>query len=397
MKRLRLGITSLLIAGVVVLAAAGVRAAPAPYEINVLISLTGGAAFLGAGQKTALELLENTVNKSGGIKGRPIHFVIADDGTNPQTAVQLATGLIARHAPIIIGGSISATCRAVQPLITENTIQYCLSPAILPPPDGYIFSSLISTPDLLLATLRYARDNGWTRIAMLSSNDASGQDGDRSLATALAAPENSGVHLIDSEHFAPGDLSVAAQLGKIKAGNPQALFIWTAGPDLATALRAIHDADLPLPIVSSTADMTLEQMAAVADILPKGGLYFPATRLQEHTLLAPGPLRSAQDQFYRAFSAAGKTAQPTMGTAWDPGLITVDALRHLGANPTAKQIHDYIEALHGFAGIYSLYDFRDHGQRGMGVNSATVAKWVPAKHDWVAVTGGGGAKLPSRR
>lgn len=395
MNALRIGLASLLctVIATFALGAGAAPAANAPYTIDVLISLTGGAAFLGAGQKQALELLAETVNKKGGINGRPLRFNIEDDASNPSTALQLATAMIARHSPIIIGSSISATCRSVQPLITDNTIQYCLSPAIAPPSGSYVFSSLISTPDLLVAVLRYARERGWKRIAMLSSTDASGQDGDRSLATVLSLPENAGVQLVGTEHFGPADITLTAQVAHAMAANPQAIFIWTAGPAIGAALRAIHDLGSDLPVVCTTAGMTLEQMSAVNDVLPKGGLFFPATQLQEHTLLRPGPLRDAQDVFFKAFRDAGKIPQPTMGTAWDPGLILVDALRHLGGDPTAKQLHDYIETLHGFPGIYSLYDFRDGLQRGMGVNAAVVAKWEPAQKWWVAVTAGGGKKL----
>jgi branched-chain amino acid transport system substrate-binding protein len=395
MNALRVGFASLLCAVMAALVPGSGGAAPAgaPYTVDVLISLTGGAAFLGAGQKQALELLADTVNKKGGINGRPLRFNIEDDASNPATALQLATAMIARHSPIIIGSSISATCRSVQPLITDNTIQYCLSPAIAPPSGSYVFSSLISTPDLLVAVLRYARERGWKRIAMLSSTDASGQDGDRSLATVLSMRENAGVQLVGTEHFGPADITLTAQVAHAMAANPQAVFIWTAGPAIGAALRAIHDLGSDVPVVCTTAGMTLEQMSAVHDVLPNGGLFFPATQLQEHSLLRPGPLRDAQDVFFKAFKDAGKTPQPTMGTAWDPGLIVVDALRHLGGDPTAKQLHDYIENLHGFPGIYSLYDFRDGLQRGMGVNAAVVAKWEPAQKWWIAVTGGGGKTL----
>jgi branched-chain amino acid transport system substrate-binding protein len=374
-------------------AASAAALAGEPYVIDVIISLTGGAAFLGAGQKTALELLADTVNKGGGVNGRPLKFNIQDDASNPSTALQIATGMVAAHSPIMIAGSISATCRAIAPLITDNTIQYCLSPAIAPPRGSYVFSSLISTPDLMVAVLRYAKSRGWKRIAMLASTDASGQDGERSLAQDLSIPEFSGIQVVDTEHFGPADISVQAQVTKATGANPDAIFIWTAGPAIGSALRAIHDLGSELPVVSTTAGMTLEQMSAVADFLPKGGLFFPATQLQQHSLLRPGPLRDAQDVFFKSFKAAGKVAQPTMGTAWDPGLITIDALRHLGGNPTAKQLHDYIEALHGFPGIYSLYDFRDGLQRGMGVNAAVVAKWDPKAKWWIAVTAGGGKPL----
>jgi branched-chain amino acid transport system substrate-binding protein len=397
MRAFRFGIASLLCALIALLGpvAPANAAAPTgePYTIDAIISLTGGAAFLGAGQKTALELLADTVNKKGGVNGRPLRFNIQDDASNPSTALQLATGMLQNHATYLIASSISATCRSIQPLITDNAIQYCLSPAIAPPKGSYVFSSLISTPDLLTAVMRYARTRGWKKIAMLASTDASGQDGEKSLATVLALPENAGIQVIDTEHFGPGDIAVTAQVAKATNAKPDAYFIWTAGPAIGSALRAIHDLGSELPVVSTTAGMTLEQMAAVNDLLPKGGLYFPATQLQQHSLLRPGPLRDAQDVFFKAFKDAGKVAQPTMGTAWDPALIAIDALKHLGGNPTAKQFHDYIENLHGFPGIYSMYDFRDGLQRGMGVNSAVVAKWDPAQKWWIAVTAGGGKPL----
>ncbi|MGH6967622.1 MAG: ABC transporter substrate-binding protein, partial [Stellaceae bacterium] len=56
-----------------------------PYEINVILPLTGPAAFLGNGEKTSLELAEKAMNAKGGINGRPVKFVIQDDGTSPQT------------------------------------------------------------------------------------------------------------------------------------------------------------------------------------------------------------------------------------------------------------------------------------------------------------------------
>src|ERR1700727_222452 len=81
---------------------ASAGAQTAPYEINAILSLTGPAAFLGAKEAEAYRALELTVNKSGGIRGRSIKFVIADDQTSPQVALQLANGLIAKGVPIIV-------------------------------------------------------------------------------------------------------------------------------------------------------------------------------------------------------------------------------------------------------------------------------------------------------
>ena len=57
----------------------GANAAAEVYNIPVVLPMTGSAAFLGKEESAALQVAETTVNKAGGISGRPIKFVIQDD------------------------------------------------------------------------------------------------------------------------------------------------------------------------------------------------------------------------------------------------------------------------------------------------------------------------------
>jgi ABC-type branched-subunit amino acid transport system substrate-binding protein len=77
---------------------------------------------------------------------------------------------------------------------------------------------------------------------------------------------------------------------------------------------------------------------------------------------------------------------------WDPALIYVDALRHLGPDAKAADIRDYIENLHGFAGICGTYDFRDGNQRGLTADNVLVLRWDNPKGDWVVAGSPKGAK-----
>ena len=65
-----------------------------PFDINVILPLTGGGAFLGKSEQISLGVAEERINSAGGISGRPVHFVIQDDETNAQTAVQLLNGVL---------------------------------------------------------------------------------------------------------------------------------------------------------------------------------------------------------------------------------------------------------------------------------------------------------------
>ena len=70
-------------------------AAADPYDLNVILSLTGGASFLGKAEQQSLQLAEKWVNENGGIQGRPLHLVFHDDQSSPQVAVQLASQVVA--------------------------------------------------------------------------------------------------------------------------------------------------------------------------------------------------------------------------------------------------------------------------------------------------------------
>src|SRR5260370_41724014 len=95
---------------VVVLAAYGAPSAAVPYEINVILPLTGGAAFLGQTEGQTLQALERYANSQGGLQGRPVHFVIQDDQTSPQLGVQLASQVIAKRVSVILGSTLVAIC-----------------------------------------------------------------------------------------------------------------------------------------------------------------------------------------------------------------------------------------------------------------------------------------------
>lgn len=362
----------------------------APLTIPVIISLTGGASFIGKSDQQSLNLIEAMVNKQGGINHRPLRFQYLDDGSNAQTGVQLANQVIASKAPVMIGPTLTQQCNAVAPLVTANgPADYCLSPGLNPPANGYIWSTSVSLKDIIAATVRYYRERGLTRLAILSSTDATGQEADRDWALARALPENRSVQYVAYEHFNLSDVSVAAQMSRIKAAAPQAIMTFTVGPAFGTELHGIADAGIDVPVYGSNGDMIAEQLAGYKSFMPKE-LVFSAVLVFAHDNLGKGPVKDAQDVYLNAFKAAGLTPNFPNTLPWDPALMVIDAFRHLGDNATATQIRDYINGLHGFAGINGIYDFRDGTQHGIGQNALVQVRWNPATGTITPVSKRGG-------
>lgn len=360
-----------------------------PFNIDVILSLTGYAGFIGAQHQLALKGLEEAVNRTGGIQGQPLHFTIVDDQSNPATATQLASQIIAKGAPIILGPSLTGDCEAVFPRIVENgPLTYCFSPALYPSAGTYAFASGPSTRDLNVAALRYFRLRGWKRVALLSTTDASGQDGEKQGLAGLALPENKSLELVANEHFGVADLSIAAQISRIAAAHPQAILAWVTGTPTGTALRGIHDNGLDVPVMLNAGDIVKKQIADYASFVPST-LLFPGLLYMTPELASPA-VRATQTQFIDAFSAQQAAATVPGAFGYEPARVAVEAFRHVGTRATAKQLRDYIESIKGFPSINGLMNFTDGSQRGSSASGVVIVRWDNQNQTFVPVSKPGG-------
>jgi branched-chain amino acid transport system substrate-binding protein len=375
-------------AGLLLLAPLAVSADD-PVEINAIIPMTGGAAFIGKGYAAAFNALETSVNKHGGINGRPLKFVVQDDQSNPQYSVQIFSGLIAKNVPVVLGAALVAECNAMRAMLKDGPLLYCLTPAVHPEAGSYVFSADPSTNDQLAASIHYFRARGLTKIAIITSTDASGQDADTTIAGAMALPENTGVTAIDHEHFNVTDLSVQAQIEKIKSFNPQVLIAWTTGTPFATILRAVNDAGMTIPVYTNAGNLTYAQMAAYKSFLPKD-LYFPAVACVVPDGITDPAVKAATRAYFDALKDVGVKPEYIQSVAYDPALLVVTALRALGPNASAAKIRDYINNTSSWAGASGKYNFKAIPQRGLGTNQIFVARWDDAQTNWVAVSKPGG-------
>jgi branched-chain amino acid transport system substrate-binding protein len=365
-----------------------------PYTIYAILSLTGPIALIGNDQKASLDAIESIVNKGGGINGTPIHFIVQDDQSQPAVAVQLANAIIAKNPPVLLGPTYVASCLAVAPLVRANgPLSYCFAPAIHPVPGSYVFSTSVSTADQATAWFNFALSKHWKRIGVFSSTDATGQDQEQQIDAAAANPKFSSITVVDREHFALGDVSVAAQGARMRAANPDMIVITSVGTPTGTALQGLKEAGLEkVPVITSFGNLLHSQLEHYSGFIPNE-MYLTAPRFVTYDISGKGPVRDAQRTFYTALRGRGIEPDAAHSLAWDPTLVVIDALRHLGTTATAPALRDYLENFHGFAGTIGIFDYRGGNQRGVGLTSVVVVRWNPAKKDWSTVSETGGKAL----
>ncbi|MBV8490810.1 MAG: ABC transporter substrate-binding protein, partial [Candidatus Eremiobacteraeota bacterium] len=228
---------------------------------------------------------------------------------------------------------------------------------------------------------------------LISLTDATGIASERTLQPVLARPENRDLTLVASEHFTPGDISLAAQVARVKAAQPDVILCYAGGTGFGTVLHNLSEASVHLPLITSSANISPTQLKQYANDLPPA-LYFNGSVYQSPPALWPAPLRRNITDMLAAFKEAGAEVNSSSGIAWDPALILVSALRKLGPNATSDQLRDYLLGLHGFAGVTGTYDFRIGDQHGLTDANVLVVKWDPVHVTFPPVSRPGGYPIP---
>ena len=267
------------------------------------------------------------------------------------------------------------------------------------------------------ALFNYFKWHNWKRIAIMSTTDASGQEGDTVMQQLLAMPEFRANQVTDWEHFAPADLSVAAQMIKIRESKPDVLVAWGSGAPVQTELRAIKETGITVPIVVSLANQTYGTMNQWNDIIPPQLLLY-SMRWPSFETIGHGPVKDAMAVMYKAYRAANVKPDGGAAVTWDPVMILVHMLRTLPEDATAQQLRDAILALHGFAGIDGYYqsvnapmttqilqfafgqghlgqhDQAGGAQRGVGLKDDIVVRWDSQNHTgWIPLSAPAGMPL----
>jgi branched-chain amino acid transport system substrate-binding protein len=371
-------------------------AAPARVELPTLLSVTGSAAYIGKEALESVRLVVAQRNADGGVRGRLLDVALTDTGTQPLLALQAMNQIKAKSAAAVFGPTFTAVCNAVEPIVKDGPVVSCFSPGVHPKPGSFMFSAGVGSGGMAQALATYFNDRNWQRIGMISSIDASGQDFETQFDRVMAQPENARLHLVAREHFNVSDLSVAAQMARIKAANPQVVIVWTAGTGLGVALHGIKQVGLNVPVVAGNGNMVRSQLSNYSGFIP-ATLLFPGLLGMTPATDAPAAVRAAQTKYFAAYATTGAKPDLPGALSWDPTEILLDAYQALGWDATPEQLRDWISSQHAWAGINGIYDFAAIPQRGIGVDSCVIDRWDETAKTFVPVSAPGGHIAHQRR
>ncbi|MGD9769694.1 MAG: substrate-binding protein [Pseudolabrys sp.] len=79
-----------------------------PIKIGAVLPFSGGVELYGQQARLGLDLAAKDINAAGGILGRPVEILYADDKTNPDAAVEAARKLISKDRVLALAGPITS-------------------------------------------------------------------------------------------------------------------------------------------------------------------------------------------------------------------------------------------------------------------------------------------------
>jgi branched-chain amino acid transport system substrate-binding protein len=202
--------------------------------IGITITTTGPAAALGIPERNALEFVPKEI---GGV---PLKVIVLDDGGDPTNATTNARRFVTESkADVIMGSSTTPPTIAVSNVANEAGIPH-LSLAPFPvTPERAKWSVVLPQPVPIMGKVIYEhmKAHNIKTVGYIGYSDSYGDLWFNDFKNQ-AVPM--GLTLVDEERFARPDTSVAGQVLKLVAANPDAVLVGASGTAAAlpqTSLR----------------------------------------------------------------------------------------------------------------------------------------------------------------
>lgn len=319
-RRAVLGATA---GGIASLAAPAIHAQPAAgVKIGVVAVLTGPAAALGTHLRDGFLLgLKHFDGKLGGL---PAETVIIDDELKPDVAVtKVRTAIERDKVDFVVGVVFSNVLAAVmRPVVETNT--FLISTNAGPSTfagrgcNPYFFVTSYNNDQVHSVMGQAAQDNGYKRVFVMVPNYQAGRDAVAGFRSTFKG------EVVDEVYVPLTQLDFAAELAKIAAARPDALFTFMPGGLGVNLVKQYQQAGLSsIPFLST---FTVDESTLPAQRDAAVGFYSAAS-------WAPTLDNPANQRFVKDFEAAFDYVPGSYAAqSYDAALLLDSAIRKVGGN-----------------------------------------------------------------
>jgi len=206
-------------------------------KIGLNVELTGENPAIGTSCKNAASLFVEQINARGGCQVRdgklPFRLIIGDNGGKPDRAASVAQKLIAQDEVCAMVGPNMSACAIPASEIAESLHCIMISPWSTNPkttrtisgdPKKYVFRTCFTDPFEISIIAKFALNYLKAKRAAVFYDVAS-ESPNTQAGLFREAFEKGGGTIVAYETYTTGDRDFSAQLTKIKASQPDLIFL----------------------------------------------------------------------------------------------------------------------------------------------------------------------------
>ena len=295
----------------------------------------------------------------------------------------MARKLVDAGAVFILSVSVTPATQQAQSVTMETK-----TPHMTPSNSGDTLTTQVSNPNFwqtgplgstqISTLLSYARNKNFKRVALITDNSELGQLTARFFKAGL---EKSNIQVVSEEVVPVGSTSADAQMQKVRAANPDALFM--AGvlvPENTQVLRSYRQLGLKTPVLAGY-NLSIPVYASVAKGLLDGVVFVDAF----------DPNKAETKRFIDAFKKdTGAEPYNLNGYGYDGLMMAADAIKRAGSTDKDK-VREAMQATKSWQGVMggegSGYGFADGKRTGFDTNGMVVRLYEGDKQGKVVHVG----------
>ncbi|WP_308548054.1 ABC transporter substrate-binding protein [uncultured Selenomonas sp.] len=327
--RLAAGLLGALFVGGV-LAGCGNEAKSDEIKIGANFEMTGNVANYGAATLDGLKLAIKEVNDAGGVNGKKITIVDADNKSEASEAVNAATKLISDDkVKVIVGPAVTANVIAESQVATDNKVPVIAPDATSPDvtvENGqvkpYIFRSCFIDPQQGSVMAKFATENLKAKTAVIYVDNST--DYSKSLGKVFKEKfEAAGGKVLDQQAFVAKDTDFKATLTTLKAANADVIFVPAYYEEVGKIVKQARELGITCPILG-TDGWDDPKVADIAGADALNNTYF-STHYSDKDESVKGFVDAFTQEYGHApnvFAALG----------YDAGKMLVDAIKRAGSD-----------------------------------------------------------------
>jgi branched-chain amino acid transport system substrate-binding protein len=296
-----------------------VRAQSAGLKVALMSTLSGPGAALGNQIRDGWLL--GVKHRDGKLGGLATETLVIDDELKPDGAVTKATAAIERDKVDILAGLVFSNIMAAiaRPVVESETflISANAGPSLFAGKgcNPFLFVASYQNDQPHAAMGQVAQDQGYKRVFILVPNYQAGKDSAAGFKSRFKG------EIVDEVYVPLNQLDFTAEVTKIAAAKPDALFTFMPGGLGINLVRAYRQAGLTVPFLSC---FTVDESTLPAHGDAAVGLFTAST-------WAPDFKNDASQGFVHDFEAAyGYVPGSYAAHAYDVAMLVDAALKQAG-------------------------------------------------------------------